>query len=144
MACGQRPHNPSELLTSPHFADLLQVLREQYDFVLVDTPPVLAVTDPGIVSARVDGVIMALRIRKNGRPSAVRARKILHDLNANMLGVVVNGIDHRSGSHGYYSGYRKDYGYNYSYQYGQDPTEQAIGKYYDEPAAVEAVPQNGS
>lgn len=144
MGCGPRPHNPSELLTSPHFADLLAVLREQYDFVLIDTPPVLAVTDPGIVSARVDGVLMALRIRKNGRPSAVRARKILHDLDANMLGIVVNGIDHRSGSYGYYSSYRKGYGYNYSYQYGQDATEQAIGKYYEEPAAAtpESVPQN--
>jgi len=137
MSCGPRPHNPSELLTSPQFADLLEVLREQYDFVLIDTPPVLAVTDPGIVSARVDGVIMCLRIRKNGRPSAVRARKVLHDLDANMLGIVVNGIDHRSGSYGYYSSYRRGYGYNYAYKYGygygMDKTEKAINKYFEEP-----------
>ena len=136
MSCGPRPHNPSELLTSPQFADLLEVFREQYDFVIIDTPPVLAVTDPGIVSARVDGVIMALRIRKNGRPSAVRARKVLHDLDANMLGIVVNGIDHRSGSYGYYSSYRRGYGYNYAYKYGygavQDKTEKAINKYFEE------------
>ena len=137
MSCGPRPHNPSELLTSPQFADLLEVVREQYDFVLIDTPPVLAVTDPGIVSARVDGVIMCLRIRKNGRPSAVRARKVLHDLDANMLGIVVNGIDHRSGSYGYYSSYRRGYGYNYAYKYGygygMDKTEKAINKYFEEP-----------
>lgn len=139
MACGRRPSNPSELLTSPKFADLLQVLQDEYDFVLIDTPPVLAVTDPGIVSARVDGVIMALRIRKNGRPGAVRARKILADLDAPMLGIVVNGIDHRSGSYGYYSNYRKGYGYNYTYKYGygQDQTEQEIGKYYEEPPKSE-------
>ena len=139
MACGRRPSNPSELLTSPNFADLLQVLQDEYDFVLIDTPPVLAVTDPGIVSARVDGVIMALRIRKNGRPGAVRARKILADLDAPMLGIVVNGIDHRSGSYGYYSNYRKGYGYNYTYKYGygQDQTEQEIGKYYEEPPKSE-------
>lgn len=137
MGCGPRPHNPSELLTSPQFADLVEMLREQYDFVLIDTPPVLAVTDPGIVSARVDGVIMCLRIRKNGRPSAVRARKVLHDLDANMLGIVVNGIDHRSGSYGYYSSYRRGYGYNYAYKYGygygMDKTEKAINKYFEEP-----------
>jgi len=136
MACGPRPHNPSELLTSPHFAELIESLRDQYDFVLIDTPPVLAVTDPGIVSARVDGVIMALRIRKNGRPNALRARKVLQELDANMLGIIVNGIDHRTGSYGYYSSYRRGYGYNYAYNsYGQDPTEQALGKYFEEPPA---------
>lgn len=143
MACGPRPDNPSELLTSPEFESLIKVLREQYDFVLIDTPPVLAVTDPGIVSARVDGVIMALRIRKNGRPSAVRARKILTDLDANILGIVVNGIDHRSGSYGYYSSYRRGYGYGYGYKYGygQDKTEQLIGKYFEEPKPELAGPQ---
>lgn len=141
MACGQRPHNPSELLTSPRFAELLDHLKEQYDFVLIDTPPVLAVTDPGIVSARVDGVIMALRIRKNGRPNAMRARKILMDLEANMLGIVVNGIDHRTGSYGYYSSYRRGYGYNYAYKYGygQDQTEKELGKYFEEPVEKEAA-----
>ncbi len=136
MACGPRPHNPSELLTSPQFADLIEVLREQYDFVLIDTPPVLAVTDPGIVSARVDGVIMALRIRKNGRPGAVRARKILRDLDANMLGIVVNGIDQRGGAYGYYSNYRRGYGGYGGYgAYGKTPdkTEKLIGKYFEEP-----------
>lgn len=137
MACGPRPHNPSELLTSPHFAELIESLRDQYEFILIDTPPVLAVTDPGIVSARVDGVIMALRIRKNGRPNALRARKVLQELDANMLGIIVNGIDHRTGSYGYYSSYRRGYGYNYAYKYGygQDQTEKALGKYFEEPPA---------
>lgn len=137
MACGPRPHNPSELLTSPQFAELLEVLREQYDFVLIDTPPVLAVTDPGIVSARVDGVIMALRIRKNGRPGALRARKILRDLDANMLGIVVNGIDHRSGAYGYYSNYRRGYGNYGGYGQSQESAEQLIGKYFEEPPVEE-------
>ena len=147
MACGPRPPNPSELLTSPQFEELVNVLREQYDFVLIDTPPVLAVTDPGIVSARVDGVIMALRIRKNGRPGAIRARKILKDLDANILGIVVNGIDHRSGAYGYYSNYRRGYGYGGYGGYGQsqENAEKAIVKYYEEPtedaaAAAPATP----
>jgi capsular exopolysaccharide synthesis family protein len=136
MSCGPRPHNPSELLTSPQFEELLEVLREQYDFVMIDTPPVLAVTDPGIVSARVDGVIMALRIRKNGRPGTLRARKILQDLDANILGIVVNGIDHRSGAYGYYSNYRRGYGYGNYGGYGdsQEAAEKMIDKYYEEPA----------
>jgi capsular exopolysaccharide synthesis family protein len=135
MACGPRPHNPAELLTSPKFEELLAVLKEQYDFVLVDTPPLLAVTDPSVVAARVDGVLLALRIRKNGRPNAERARKILQDVNANVVGVVVNGLDGKTGSYGYYSNYRKGYGYGYSYSYkygyGQE-SDQAIDKYFDE------------
>src|SRR5690606_3725631 len=49
LPCGPRPDNPSELLTSARFEELLAVLRQKYDFVLVDTPPVLAVTDPSAV-----------------------------------------------------------------------------------------------
>ena len=107
--------------------------------MLIDTPPVLAVTDPGIVSARVDGVLMALRIRKNGRPGAMRARKILRDLDANIFGIVVNGIDQRSGAYGYYSNYRRGYGYgNYGgYGKSQESAEQLIGKYFEEPPTEE-------
>ena len=57
LSCGPRPDNPSELLSSKRFAELLELLREQYDLVIVDTPPVLAVTDPLNVVARVDGVL---------------------------------------------------------------------------------------
>ena len=64
MACGPRPHNPSELLSSEEFANVLELLRDQFDFVIVDTPPVLAVSDPCAVAARVDGVILTFRIHK--------------------------------------------------------------------------------
>ena len=65
------PANPAELLTSPRFQEVVQDLREQFDFVLIDTPPLLAVTDPAVVTPRVDGVLLALRIVRNGRPDAV-------------------------------------------------------------------------
>jgi Mrp family chromosome partitioning ATPase len=46
MPCGPRPHNPADLLTSPRFKEMIDLVRDKYDFVIVDTPPLLAVTDP--------------------------------------------------------------------------------------------------
>jgi capsular exopolysaccharide synthesis family protein len=140
LACGPRPDNPSELLTLPRFKELLDVFREKYDFVLIDTPPLMAVSDPSIVAARVDGVILTIRIKKKGRHNAQRATEALESIGANVLGVVVNGVGGRGGygygygaRYGYASGserYRYDgtqYGYNYDgygYSYGYEEEEQ--------------------
>jgi capsular exopolysaccharide synthesis family protein len=123
MPCGPIPSNPAEMLTSPRFQELLKSLSEQYDFVLVDTPPLLAVTDPGVVATRVDGTVLTVRITKNGRPGVIRAKDILDSLGARMLGVVVNGTGDRSQSYGGgygggYGGYGSGYGYGYGYDYG--------------------------
>jgi capsular exopolysaccharide synthesis family protein len=144
MGCGPRPNNPSELLSSQQLADTLELFREQFDYVIIDTPPVLAVSDPCAVAARVDGVILTFRIHKRARPLAVRARDALISMGANVIGVVVNGVDHEAG--GYYSQYRYGYtGYRYAYNYrygqgyggygtyGSEKSEtQAINKYFDD------------
>lgn len=90
LACGPIPPDPAELLTSPRLADLLNVLREQYDYVIIDTAPVLAVTDPCAVAPRADGVMLVVCISKRSRADALRATKILKTLDVNLLGVVVN------------------------------------------------------
>jgi succinoglycan biosynthesis transport protein ExoP len=133
LPCGPRPENPAELLTSQRFDELLAILREKFDFVLVDTPPMLAVTDPGTVAPRVDGVLLTIRINKRTRAEAMRATAMLSSLGANVLGVVVNGL---SGEHGY--GYRKygstgnyKYGYGYGYGYGEK-----AGAYYQDEAGT--------
>lgn len=111
LSSGPIPPNPAELLTSPRFKELIDELREQYDFVIIDTPPLLVVTDPCVVAPRVDGVLLCIRVAKNGRPVAERAREVLVSLGANVLGVVVNGISLFGQGYGY--------GYSYGYQYGQ-------------------------
>ncbi len=93
LPCGPLPSNPSELLSAPRFEELLNLLRDQYDFVLVDTPPLLSVTDPGAVAPRVDGVLLTVRLARKGRPAAERAKEVLGTLGANIVGVVVNGSD---------------------------------------------------
>jgi capsular exopolysaccharide synthesis family protein len=119
LPCGPRPHNPAELLTSARFKEILEVLRERYDLILVDTPPLLAVSDPSVVASQVDGVLLTIRVSKNGRPAAERARDILATLEVNVLGVVVNGIGRR-GEEGYGA---TNYGYHYQYQYAYEPTD---------------------
>jgi succinoglycan biosynthesis transport protein ExoP len=111
LPCGPLPPDPAELLTSPRLPELLEVLREQYDYVIIDSAPLLAVTDSCAVAPRVDGVLLTLRISKYGRSQAERAREILNSLGAKVLGVVVNGVD-GSGAYGY------GYGYGYGQGYG--------------------------
>jgi capsular exopolysaccharide synthesis family protein len=115
LPCGSLPPNPAELLTSPRFQELLGELRQRYDFVLVDTPPLLAVTDPCVVAARVDAVLLTIRMSRKCRPGAVRAREILAALGVKILGVVVNGLDREGGS-GLYQA--DNYGYTEEYTDG--------------------------
>lgn len=135
LTCGRRPSNPAELLSSEAFGDVIADLREKFDYVIVDTPPMLVVSDPAIISAHVDGVVLTIRLRRNLRPIAARAAQMLHALNANLLGVVVNGIGAGGAGNGY-GGYRYDnyssgsnrkgygstgyggYGYGSTYSYG--------------------------
>ena len=116
IPCGERPSNPAELLTSPRLAEFIELAREKYDYVLIDTPPLLAVTDPAVVAPRVDTVILTFRIRKNIKVTADRSREILTSVGANILGVVVNGIGGGSGYGDYkYGKYGRAYAYNYRY-----------------------------
>jgi capsular exopolysaccharide synthesis family protein len=116
MPSGPLPSNPSELLSSPRMKEMLESLAEKYDLVLLDTPPLLAVTDPSAVAARVDGVILTLRLGKQSRPRAQRAREILATLGAHVLGVVVNAVESRESRYGYGYGYG---GYGYG-EYGNN------------------------
>jgi capsular exopolysaccharide synthesis family protein len=111
LPCGPRPANPAELLTSPRFLELIAEARADYEYVLIDTPPVLAVSDPCVVAPHVDGVILTIRATKNNQPAALRAKDALVTLGANVVGVIVNGFD-EAGPGGPHA-----YGYAYSYEY---------------------------
>ena len=120
LTCGTRPENSSDLLTSRRFEELLDQLRDQFEMVILDTPPVLVVTDPLNVAARVDGVLMVLRLSKTARDGSRRTLDALQEVGARVLGVVVNGVDGAGSGYGG-SGYgRYDYrcrGFGYGNQY---------------------------
>ena len=123
LPCGPRPANPAELLSGQRFQEVLAQLKSRYDMVIVDTPPILAVSDPRVVAQRVDGVILVFRITNKVRPLAERAKEYLTDMGATLFGVVVNGgekaSDYGSG-YGYGAGYNYTYDYDYQYAEGGD------------------------
>ncbi len=108
LTSGRLPSNPAELLSSPQFKELLESLREKFQFILVDTPPVLAVSDPCAVAARVDGVLLAVRMGLSSRDEVAEAFNSLQEMDATVMGTVVNGLEER-----------KRYGYGYRYGYGR-------------------------
>ena len=114
MTAGPRPENPSELLTGLAFHELVDSLRETFDFVLLDTPPLLAVTDPSAVAPRVDGVLLIIRICRGAQLVALRATEMLTNVEANVLGVVVNAV----GRKGSYRHQPYEYGYVSNDAYG--------------------------
>ena len=125
LPAGKVPANPAELLSQPRFKELIDLVREQYDYVIVDTPPLLAVTDPCAVSPRVDGVLLTVRITKDGRPKAERAKAILAAHEVKVLGVVVNDAD---------SALHSDR-YGYGYRYGGGYAEDQDSSYHSEKAS---------
>lgn len=107
---GVIPPNPSELLGSEQMKNVLQRAKEQYDYVLIDTPPVMLVTDALIVSRFVDGMILVIASAEVKVEMARDVKKQLQHTGANILGVVLNKV--RSEHLGY--------GYGYYYYYGHE------------------------
>lgn len=116
LPCGSRPKNPAELLSRPEYEQLLHVLREKFDYVIIDTPPVLFVTDATVVAQRVDGVLLTTRLSRHARDSVRKALDQLRDIGATVTGIVINGVEESDGYGSYrYSGYQYR---NSDYYYG--------------------------
>lgn len=100
LICGPEPPNPSELLSSERMEELIKDAMNDYNFVLVDSPPLLNVTDGRIVSTVVEGAVLVVKGGATSREHVQRAQGCVADLGARVIGVVLNGIDLRQT--GYY------------------------------------------
>jgi polysaccharide biosynthesis transport protein len=105
ITAGPIPPNPAELLSSYRFRDLIQGLYSLYNFIIIDTPPILGIADPLIVSQYTDGVIMVVRSGKTPKETAKEARRLLEGVNAKILGVVLNSVDQAAMRYSYYYKY---------------------------------------
>ena len=106
MTSGKMPPNPSELLASTKMQELIESLGEWADWVIIDTPPLLAVADPAAVARWTDGVLMVTQAGKSTRDAAKKSVEMLSKVGAAIVGVVVWGIVEGKGGpgYGYYAG----------------------------------------
>jgi len=110
ISSGPQYANPAELLTTERFPALLNSIRHEYDFIILDTPPVLPVTDPVIISGYADAVYMPMRIRNGVQINAQRAIEALTTVGANVQGIVINGLSKKDSAGYNYGGYGYGYG----------------------------------
>ena len=104
---GPRPPNPAEMLGSPACIAALDKLNQHFDLVIIDSPPVVAVTDAVVLSAHVEGVVMVVKSFKVAKDLVMQAKRQLTDVEARLIGVILNDFDIQ----------RKTYGYYYYYTY---------------------------
>jgi non-specific protein-tyrosine kinase len=108
LPSGPPPPNPSEMLSSKRAADIIAALREEADYVLIDAPPVLPVSDSLILAGRVDAVVLVASAGSSTTPLVRRAIEMLTQVDAPLVGTALNRADAAD-----------VYGYRYGYQYGQ-------------------------
>jgi capsular exopolysaccharide synthesis family protein len=125
LPAGAPPPNPAELLASANMKGVLTQLREQYDHIVLDTPPTLSVTDAVVLSTRVDTVVLVIRSGQTTKTALRRARDILLQVNARVSGVLLNAVDLSSPDYYYYYEYRKKYGGYYQESDAPDGPEPA-------------------
>lgn len=121
IVCGKIPPNPAELLGSVEMANTLDRLAQMFDYVLIDSPPILPVTDSVILSRYVDGVVLVIKGGSTPRKVVRDAKDRLKNAGANILGTILNNVDVAGGDYYYYNRYY----YSYYSEEGTNPDSQA-------------------
>ena len=113
LPAGTPPPNPAELLASTNMRGVLKDLRDEYDHIVIDTPPTLSVTDAVVLSTAADSVVLVIRSGQTTKQALRRARDLLVRVNARIAGVLLNAADLKSADYYYYYEYRGKYGDRY-------------------------------
>lgn len=111
LPVGPIPPNPAEMLATDKMASLMKAVREAFDYIIVDTPPVSVVTDAAVLSRLVDGVVLVVRPGVTTIQGAQLSKKNLESVNAHIMGVILNGYNAKQ------SGKKDGYYYSYTYDY---------------------------
>jgi len=127
MASGKLPSSSLGILSSAQMRDLITELKQHYDFVFFDSPPVMGVSDASILASEVDMTVQVIQYRRYPQPMNIRAKQMIEKVGGNLAGIVLNNINmSQDESYYYYSGYYHEY---YSHNEDQAPA---------------ATPKNGS
>lgn len=131
MTAGKVPPNPADLVDSARMRDVLTEMKNEYDLIVIDSPPVGMVTDAQILATQADAVLLVVRAGKSHRGVIRAARELLGRVNAKTAGMVMNDVSPRAGyyygGYGYYR-YGYGYGYGYGHGYGYEPKEEGDPK----------------
>jgi len=124
ITAGTRPPNPSEILSSTRFRDFLQEVEQDYSFIFIDAPPILPVADAPEIATLVDGVFLVYKVGKIGRGVLKRAKSNLENVDAKLVGIILNNVKSEEGPE-YYR-----YHSHYYYGYGATPKKKHDLKSY--------------
>lgn len=94
LPAGKIPHNPAEMLGSPKMKNLISALRAKYDYIIFDSPPLVPVTDAGVVGSQTDGVLMVIRANKTQKGVVEHSKHLLAQVHAKLLGYVLTNIQY--------------------------------------------------
>jgi polysaccharide biosynthesis transport protein len=126
IPCGPIPPNPAEVLSSPLTVDLLRRLRSEFEYVLLDSPPLLTVSDSRILATFTDAVVLVTKAYSTPFDLVRRARELLYHSGARVLGVALNSVATLKQGGSGFDHYR--YGYGYGYGYEQDSSEDSASQ----------------
>ena len=129
---GEKAPYPTALLGSENIVNLFKELRKEYEYIIVDCPPILAVGDAAIISKLCDGCLFVISQSKTEKNAARESVKILRDNNVNILGVIFAGITARGSNY-----YNSKYKYYYQNYYGKDVNPEAVKANEETPAIEE-------
>lgn len=104
VTSGSIPPNPSEMLASKRMEKYLEAMKEQYDYIVLDTPPLRAVTDAQILSIKADGTVLVVKAEATKRESVLNSINLLKKVNGTIIGTVLNAVDNKKSKYYYYYG----------------------------------------
>jgi len=113
LPAGKTPPNPAELLSSEKMRKIIHTLSDRFERIILDSPPLIAVTDGVILSSLTEGTILVIQAGRTGKESVRRAAKVLQDVGARILGVILNNLEFKDYRYGYYYPYYYQHRYHY-------------------------------
>jgi capsular exopolysaccharide synthesis family protein len=132
LASGKLPSSSLGILSSSQMKDLISDLKQRYDFVFFDSPPIMGVSDASILASEVDITVQIIQYRRYPQPMNIRAKQLIEKVGGNLVGIVLNNINmSQDESYYYYSGYYHDY---YSKNEESEPAD-------ERPAADKSAPE---
>jgi len=136
MASGKLPSSSLGILSSAQMRDLITELKQHYDYVFFDSPPVMGVSDASILASEVDMTLQVIQYRRYPQPMNIRAKQLIEKVGGNLVGIVLNNINmSQDESYYYYSGYYHDYYYTRSED--QEPSKDGASSNNNNPTGTD-------